>query len=432
MDKAAENQQIANDLSQATRLIQEGRLKETIDLLQPLYTGQSLPASIRDEIRELLASAYLQHGVSLMREAENATSQRGIRESLVPAHLSLTIADFLHSEESVKKHIAMLEQTLPDLVDQRYDPSLFPQAPGARRHTVARSRFYRYIKKMKIRMKGGMDIFPKILSAPHFIPVTLIPLVGISLLLASLLGGGIVSALLLALFLQLALSFYFIAAIKSDKKKILFFLSAFACFLFLADMAWMALYKGKIPELGELLQFRGRPSQTPGPRKPIGPKPQKPIQKPLQTPVPIKTPVPGIPKGPGFFAPVWNLSEKIFEEKKPVSIASAVTPVEQTKTEPTATPSKTPEPAPSMIGHSVELSFIIQEFIGLRQKPTPAFMYQITTQKGLGTLLLDPLVYIKISKDKLEQKGWQKAKVKIITEGDINVYSIESPSDLSP
>lgn len=58
-------------------------------------------------------------------------------------------------------------------------------------------------------------------------------------------------------------------------------------------------------------------------------------------------------------------------------------------------------------------------------------MYQITTQGGMGTLVLDPLVYIKISKDRLEHKGWQKARVKVIVEGEINAYSLESPSDLS-
>ena len=430
VDKAAENQQIANDLSQASLMIQESRSREAIDLLQPIYTGQLLPPSIRDEIRHLLASAYLHQGMTMMQEAEDAASQRAIRELLCSAHLSLVISDFLHPLETVKKHIAMLEQTLPDLVDQQYNPTVFPQAPGERRHAMSRSRLSRFWKKIRIRMRMGFDLLPRALSTPCFIPLSLIPLAGISVLLVSRVGGSIISALVLALFIQAAVSLYFIAGIKSQKKKTLLFFSFLACVLVLGNLAWIAFLKGQIPDFDGLFRLFRKPA------KPTGiaaPSPSKTPKPPEKTPIPIITPVPGKSEGPGFFAPIWDLSGKIFEEKKIVSVASTVTPVKPISSvpTPTTTTSPTAETTPSMIGQTVELSFIIQEFIGIRQKPTPAFMYQITTQGGMGTLVLDPLVYIKISKDRLEHKGWQKARVKVIVEGEINAYSLESPSDLS-
>ena len=430
VDKAAENQQIANDLSQASRLIQEARSKEAIDLLQPLYTGQILPRPIRDEVCQLLASAYLDQAMAMMREAENAASQRAHRASLFSAHLSLVISDFLHPLESVKKHIAMLEQTLPDLVDQEYSPTVFPQVPGARRHAVSRSRFSRFWKKTKIRIKMGFDLLPKFLSTPHFIPFSLIPLAGICLFLVSLAGGTIVSALVLALFLQGAISLYFIAWIKPPKKKILLLFSILACVLVLGGLAWIVFLKGRIPDRNSVFQYFTKPFAS---KRISAPPPSKTPKPPQQTPVPIMTPLSGKSEGPGFFAPIWNLSGKIFQQKKIVSVAPLVAPAKTLTPEPTPTsaPSQTPGPGSSKIGQTIELSFIIQEFIGIRQKPTPAFMYAVTTQGGVATLLLDPLVYIKMPKDKLEQKGWQKARVKVIVEGEINVYSLESPSDFS-
>jgi tetratricopeptide (TPR) repeat protein len=428
VDKAAENQQIANDLSQASRLIQESRSKEAIDLLQPLYTGQYLPPPIRDEIRRLLGSAYSQKGMAMMREAENAASQGAVRDLLFSAHLSLVIADFLHPLDTVKSHIAMLEQTLPDLVDQQYDSTVFPQAPGARRHAVTRSRLSRFRKKMKIRIRMGFDLLPRILSTTHFIPFFLIPLAGACVLLVSLLGGTIASALLLALFIQGAVSLYFIAEIKTEKKTVLLLLSVFACILVFGNLAWIVFLKGKMPDFAGLFRFFAKPAT---PTQIVAPPPSKTPKHPEKTPIPVITPVPGKSTGPGFFAPIWDLSGKIFQEKKPASTISQIPPVKPTGSKPAPVPSPTAGPTPSLTGKTIELSFIIQQFIGIRQKPTPAFMYEITTQGGVGTLLFDPLVYIKISKDKLEQKGWQKARVKVITEGEINVYSIESPSDFS-
>jgi tetratricopeptide (TPR) repeat protein len=427
IDQAAENQQIANDLANAAKLIEEGRSKDAINLLQPIDSEQTLPGPIVEEMRLLLASAYFQQGLAMKKEAENATSRGAIREAFFTAHQYMTISCFLNNSEVTRGHVTQLEETIPELVDEQYDPSIFPQPPGGKRRPFVQKKYYRMWRKFRIRVRIFLEFIPKILSTPILIPLTLLPIFGLSYLIVKMLGCGILSALVLALLIQSALSTFFISKIKPEKEKLLLLLSIVSIFLVFGDFLWISMYQQKMPDFSSL--FNRQPPDT-GTRKPPKPVPT-PTPERTSEPVLRETPLP-TSEDPGLIQPLATSTPE--ETPDSVSPVSPVLTPESTKIasqSPEQTPEQTPiaKSTPSQVGQNIEISFSIQELVGIRQSPTPAFVYRITTKDGLATLIMDPLVYIKIPKGNLESGAKIRANVKVLNESDMSVYVIESPKE---
>ncbi|MBN1902711.1 hypothetical protein JW926_15400 [Candidatus Sumerlaeota bacterium] len=435
VDQAAENQQIANDLASASRLIEQNQSRDAIDILQPIYTEQRLPSPIVDDIRALLASAYYQQGLVMKKEAENAASRGAIREAFCSAHRFMSVSSFLHNTDASQQHIAQLEESLPDLVDVQYDPSIFPVPPGGKRHTFVKKKYQRIWRKFRIRLRIFWETLPKILSTPLFFPLTFLPLLLVCYLIVRILGCGIVSALVLAFLVQTALSTFFISKIKPHREKLLIFVSLFTTLLIFGDFLWIAIYQQKLPDLSSLFTRNNQgvkplitiePTPSPTPEKtkeptiedtPVPPTPNGEAIKPSDNDAPVETP---LSTGQVSPAPSAEPTESVSLMPSP---SSSITP-EKTPSQ-TSTPVKTP----NQKGNIVEISFTIQELGGIRQNPSPTFVYRIMTQNGAATLLMDPLVYIKIPKNRLEPGARVRAKVKILSDSEMAIYLIESPSD---
>lgn len=423
VDQAAENQQIANDLAIAVDLLEEGRIRDAIDILQPIYMEQRLPGPIVEEIRALLASAYFQQGLAMAKEAENATSRGSIKEAFRTAHKSISISCFLDNNEKTRQHISQLEETLPELVDEMYDPSIFPQTPGGKKHPLIQKKYYRIWRKFRIRLRIFGDTIPKILSTPIFIPLTFLPLLLICYLIVKALGCGIISALALAFLIQTAFSTFFISRIKPEKEKIFIIISIVATFLVFGDFLWIAIYQQKLPEFHI-------PWSKPEPKGKLGT-----ASKPTPTPIPDKTSEPVLSEtplppreGPGMFKPLVKLTRDLSPVSMPsITAVPTAEPTQVVSKPPAKTPA--PESSTSHVGQVVEINFSIQEFVGIRQRPVPTFVYRVATKDGLATVMLDPLVYIKIPKDHLQPKVRIRAKVKVLSESDMAIYTIESPGD---
>ena len=58
------------------------------------------------------------------------------------------------------------------------------------------------------------------------------------------------------------------------------------------------------------------------------------------------------------------------------------------------------------------------------------FVYRIQTPKGPATLLMDPLVYIKISKEGLMDAAGFSAEVKVIQDQGMPIYQLESYTEM--
>jgi|GEM_PF-568812 len=423
VDKAAENQQVANDLSKAKTLMEEGNPKEAIDLLLPLYTELSLPSGIVEDMRLFLSRAYFQYGMIIVKEAENATSRGAIEEAFISAHRVLTISDFLDSQDNTLHQINQLEEAVPELLDQEYDASVFPQARGERRRPRIRRKRSRIPGKIKSKIRILFDILPKIFSTPIFLPLTFLPLLLISYLLMKSFGGDFLSGLVLALMVQCTLSCFSISKIKPERKKLLIVLSGIAALLAVGDFYWVGILDQKLPSVMGFF-VRQRPLKPTPTQKPLVPK----STPSLKIPTPSMTPFSEVPEGPGFFRPLFEVG-KLLPAVSSSQLASASTQTRAPEPEISSTPIITATPTPSMLGQFVEIEFTIQEFIGVRQKPSPAFLYRINTRKGVASLLIDPLVYIKIPKVDLAKKGWHKARAKVLSESEVHIYSMESPGD---
>ena len=416
VEKAAENQQTANDITRAIEMVEEGRPKEAINLLEPIYTRQVMPPAITEEIRKVLASAYLAQGKARAKEVKNAVSKGEMEEAFESAHASITIADFLESGDEVRENLAMLEDALPTLLDKVYDESLFPQPPSGDRKLVIKHQKQRMWKKKQGRARNLVSSYFKRVFSTIRIPLLCLPVAVGFFLLCRFLGGDMPSSLAGGLLFELGGISLFMVQKMGKKGKPFLILFLVCLVLALGNLGRLSLYR-RVPTKPRRISPRKPPD---GPRQPE--------KTPVETPVPTLTPFQEIPEGPGFFYPITALFKKGFGPRtRPVAIKDPDKTPEPART---PTPAPTPTPKPSRVGKTVDIKLMVQNFIGVRQDPRPVFLYRITTPDGPATLILDPLVYIKIQKDKLEPGQWKNARVRVIREEAVNIYELQSPSDL--
>lgn len=421
LEKASENQQTAIQISQAMEAINQGKPQDAIHLIQPLYTTAEIPPSVREELRHVLAFAYLSHGHIMAKQAEGAVSRGAIKESLESAHLSYTIADFLDSNEDSQQNLAMLEEALPELSQREYDESQFPVSPGAEPGKPVKKP-----RKPKARKRKGVTGSPLNLAvqaqtSPRLIPVSFVIILILSCIVAVIvLGSGILNAILLAVLVQGALSALAFSSRLPQKRNLLFMASG-VCLVLAAASLYMIFSqpKGKKPE-----------GKKPEGKKPAQvaetPKPTAPAKTPAPTAYPTITPFPNVPKGPGMFRPFIGKAEGLNAKR----LSSLYKPEPTPAPTPRKTKPPTPTPPPSRVGKVVDIRFSIQDFISVRQEPRPVFIYRIRTPEGMASMLIDPLVYIKIPKDIFGSKDFIKAKARVVQEGTTTVYALESPSDI--
>lgn len=412
IERTAEKQQVASDIARAVELTENDKPEESIEILQPIYTEQKLPLTVENEVRESLAEAYIKRGIQLIHEAESAVSRGSIKEAFESAHKHFTIADFLNRSEDSEQNLSRLEDALPELMDKKYEERIYPQPPGKKRKIVRRGGLLRILRS---RIRGPVEFLQVAFTVPKMMPLVFFPLLIISLLVMVLiLNGGFLWGILLALLIHASLSAFFINRLNEEKRKSMTLLTIFAGLAALA-----------------VLGFSIMPPMQKTIKKPVSPK---------KTPEPTPTPLPAVnyfpkdPDAPGFFAPVLDgLAKRVALLGKSAESASgnqeeqlsAGTPTPR----PTTTPEPTPTPTPSVVGRSIEIAFQIKNFLGVRQGNNPVFMYSITTPQGTATLIMDPLVYIKLPKNQLSEGGRVKAKVKVVRDIGHRLYSLESPGD---
>ncbi len=415
VEKTAENQQIADELSQAAESIEKGKPRAAIDILQPVYTQQTLPPAVRDEIRRVLARAYFEQGMLMAREAETAVSRGAIKEAFESAHSCLTVSEFLDSKPECRTNLRRLEDALPELIDREYPSDIFPRPFGEAGQPVIRKRSKSLMRKLKSRMKTPIEFINVAFTVPKLMPVTFLPLLLISLFVVRIFGGGIIRSILLASCMQVCLSSWMIASLSEKKPVRLVTLSTLGLLLALFNIAHLA--------------FLTAPTV-----------PDRATPKPGTTPMPTPTPMPTVfyePKpgaGPGLLAPFQspfkasgeNLVKKWVEAKR----IPAATPTPRLTPKPASTPRITPTPPPGLIGKTIPISFSIRQFDGIRQEPFPMFVYRIQTPKGPATLLMDPLVYIKIPKEGLMDAAGFSAEVKVIQDQGMPIYQLESYTEM--
>lgn len=347
VEGTAGNQQVASEISKAILLIEEGKPQEAIALLQPVYTKTPLPISVENELRRGLASAYLNHGLAMIKQAKSAASRDAIMDAFKAAYIALSVADFLNPSDETQQHLSLLEDAQPALVRGKFNSSCFPIPPGKEdrlkaikpRRRVNRKRIFRLVTRVSL--VAGLGLLAIIIYAPLKHILRPVP--------------------------------------KPDKKGVTGVKP-------ISDTA-----------LGE-------------------------------TPSPTLTPFPVVPKGPGFFRQLVGKSADALSMKKIIAMASKPTPTPRPK--PRVTPRATQTPRPSRVDKVIEVDFNIGEFMGVKQTPRPAFMYNITTPEGPAMLLLDPLVFIKLPKMVIENKEWHKGRLRVIQEGVSSIYALEAPSDI--
>jgi tetratricopeptide (TPR) repeat protein len=347
IEGTAGNQQVASEISKAILLIEEGKPQEAIALLQPVYTKTSLPFSVENELRRGLASAYLSHGLAMIKQAKSAASRDDIMDAFKAAHIALLVADFLNPSDETQQHLSLLEDAQPTLVREKYNSSCFPIPPGKEER----------LKEIKPRRR--------VMRKRIFRLVTRVSLVAALGLLAVI--------------------------IYNPLKHIL------------------------------------RPAPQAGKKGITGVKPIS-ANAPGETSSPIMTPFPVVPEGPGFFRQLVGKSADALSMKKIIAMASKPTPTPRPK--PRVTPRATQTPRPSLVNKVIEVDFNIGEFMGVKQTPRPAFIYNITTPEGPAILLLDPLVYIKLPKEIIKNKEWHKGRLRVIQEGVSSIFALEAPSDI--
>ncbi len=419
VEKAAENQQLAKDITIAVNAIEGHKPQEAIDILQPIYTTQALPPTIKSEIRGVLGSAYLALGISTAREAENAVSRGAIKEAFEAAHLALTIADYVHSTEETRQNLSMLEEALPELAEREYDVSKFPEPPGGRKRPLPSRHRLRMWRKIRRNLRSPLEFLRRMQVTPALIPVSFLTLVVISILLFGGPGKGMFLPVLFALFIQISLTAFTIARTHIERSKILLSAGIIAILLAAGDLGWILSHR-PTPSVEIARAAKPTPPLTPA---------LTPTPAPTEPPRVSPTPFPKPPKGRGIFHPLLTFGQKFARKAEMVSMARA-TSIPPPTMSPTPTPLPTPTKRPSRVGRRIEIGFTIQDFIGVRQTPTLAFIYRINTAEGPATLILDPLVYIKTPKEKLREKKWLKAKVKVLQDIGQNIYALEGPSDL--
>ncbi|HOE64513.1 MAG TPA: hypothetical protein PKW18_04390 [Candidatus Sumerlaeota bacterium] len=420
LEKASENQQTALLISQAMEAVNQGKPQDAINLIQPIYTTADLPTSVREELRHILAFAYLAHGHIMAKQAESAVSRGAIKEALEAAHLSFTIADFMDSTEDSQQNLSMLEDALPELAQKEYDQSQFPLPPGGQTDKSVPKK-----RRFKARKRKGVSGSPltfavQAQTAPRLIPISFIIILIMGYIIGViLLGAGMLKIILFSALLQGASSLLAYSSQLPQRRMPLIGASA-ACLILAAASLFMisSQPKGKKPARQTARIKPAQTTQTP-------PQPTIAEKTPPPTPYPTITPFPVAPKGPGMFRPFFSKTR--LDAKK---LASIYKPAPT----PAPTPAKTPPPAltppPSRVGKVVEVRIIIQDFISIRQEPRPIFIYRIKTPEGMASLLIDPLVYIKLPKEIFGANDYVKAKARIIQEGTASVYALESPSDI--
>jgi len=341
-------QQVASEISKAHGLIEEGKPQEAINLLQPIYTKTPLPISVENELKRGLASAYLSHGLEMIKQAKSASSRDAIMDAFKSAHIAISIADFLNPSDETRQHLSLLEDAQPSLVREKYDTSCFPIPPGKEERLKAiRPRRRRLSKKRIIKLATRVSIVA---------------------------GFG-----LLAIIIYSPLKNILKPAPKPEKKGV-----------------------------------TGAKSVSTAPLR--------------KTPSPTITPFPVVPKGPGIFKRFVKESTGGLSMKKIIAMASGHAPTPRPT--PRVTPRATQTQRPSRVNKVIEVDFNIREFMGVKQTPRPALIYNISTPEGSATLLLDPLVFIKLPKTVIEDKGWHKGRLRVIQEGVSSIFALEAPSDI--